>query len=306
MKLLSINGVGIRVGIDKTTLGLKYPVLSKIKFNAVDEESKKLIMEAQKIFFGVEIQLRNMMKDDQNYIKHIMKNKTTRHIFIDDNGNHGFEFHLGQIAGTRVINLQFNPSKMSQAAKAELDGLLSVTFNYGYQEFYRRAVISKLELYLDVLDEDVSDFVLVDLGRRKKTDFENTTYFGKRNSRLAMANYDKGKQLGTDDCVERYECRISNRNLNIKDYVEHEQKNPFANFILIARKDLQSIAQNLGQPNLASTIEKLGLYHAIANKPAREKIKGLIAKSRVSWWDIDIFWEALTGELKLLKPNIFI
>lgn len=306
MKALSLNGVEFRIGIDKTTLGLKYPNLSKKQLDSLDEQSKKTIIEAQKKFFGEQMQLRNMMKDDENYKKHFMKNKTSRHIFIDDNGIHGFELHLGQISNTRIINLQFNPSKMNQSARAELDGLLSVSFNYGYHEFYSRAVISKLELFVDVLNMDVSDLVLVDLGRRKKTDFKNTQYFGKRNSRLTMANYDKAKQLNTDDCIERYECRISNRDLYFKDYVEQEQKNPFSDFVLIGRQDLQSIAQTKGNAKLAAAIENLGLYHAVANKHARESLKHQILNNRVSWWDIDIFWDALQEELQLLKPNSFL
>ena len=305
MKLIKINGVEFKIGIDKITIGLKYPNLPKKQLESPDEQAKKEIIEAQKKFFGEEMYLQQMIVSD-NHDKHLMKNKTMRYIIKDEDGNYCFEFHLGQIAGTRIINLQINPSKMSQSAKAELDGLLSVTFYNGYQEFYNRAVISKLELYVDILDVDISEYVLIDLGRRQKTDYENTTYLGKRNSRLTMASYDKAKQLKMEATIHRYECRISNRNLYFKNYIEKEQKNPFMNFVLIAKQDLQLIALKKGGPKFAAKLEDLGLYRATANKFARESIKQELLNCRVSWWDVDIFWNTIIEELYLLKPNNFL
>lgn len=305
MKMVNINGVGFRIGIDKITLGLKYPNLPKKQLELLDKQARNELDKAQKQFLAEQMHLRNMIMDD-SCEKHLMKNKTTRYIVKDADGNYCFEVHLGQIAQTKILNLQFNPSKMTQSAKAQLDGLLSVSFNHGYHEFYSRAVISKLELVVDVLDVDVSEYVLVDLGRRQKTIYENTTYFGKRNSRLTMANYDKAKQLKTDDVIERFECRIHNREIHIKDYVEQEQKNPFENFALIARQDLQLIAHNKSDPDFASKLEKLGLYHATANKIARESIKQELLKKRVDWWDVDAFCATIKSELQLLKPNVFL
>jgi hypothetical protein len=305
VEMMNVNGVGFRVGVDKTTIGLKYPSITKKQLDSLDEQDKKMIIEAQARFFGEEMNLRKMMEGG-NHKKHLMKNKTTRHIITDADGNYAFEFHLGRIAETRIINLQFNPSKMTPAAKAELDGLLSVSFNYGYNEFYSRAVISKLELFVDVIDTDVSEYILIDLGRRSKTVYANTTYLGKRNSRLTMANYDKALQLKTGDTIERYECRISNRSLYFKDYVEQEQKNPFNEFVLISRLDLQSIALSNKSNKLAATIENFGLYHAVANKYARESIKQQILNNRASWWEVDVFWNAIREQLQLLKPHSFL
>lgn len=306
MKMININGVDLRVGVDKTTIGIKYPNLPKKELELLDENSKQLIIEAQKKFWGEEMHLRKMIETTGNFKKISKKNQATRYIITAEDNTPAFEFHLGHLANTRVINLQFNPSKMTDDAKAELDGLLSVSFMYGYHELYERTVISTLELYVDVLDIDASEYVLVDLGRRKKTDYENTTYHGKRNSRLTMANYDKALQLKTDDSIERYECRIHNRGLYFKDYVEKEQKNPFSDFVLIGRQDLQSIALSKGNSNLAASIENFGLYRAVANKPAKERIKQQILNSCISWWEVDTFWGALREELQLLKPSSFL
>ena len=210
MKQLILNGTEVRLGIDKTVLGLKYPSATNEQLEEMSDDSKAKLKLAQKQFIAKKLHIQNVIKNTCVFSKESVKPYLTRYFIKSESDNTNVcEIYLGQAGTTHIINFKINPSKLSMDGKAELDGLLAVTFNDHFEEVYLNSVVSHIEFFIDVLDIDQDDYVIVDLSRRTATNYKETRYLGKRNSPLSLAYYNKGKQLNVDDSITKLKRVLS-------------------------------------------------------------------------------------------------
>ena len=302
---MNLQGVNYRVGIDKTVIGLSYPNVTEAQLKLLDESKVNKLKQMQNTFVAAKMHLINMIECTENFVKITNYKFLTRYLIKANDGTIACEVYLGKTGKTHVINIQFNPSKITRLGKAEFDSLLAVSFNHHYSEIYNQGRVSHIELNVDILDIDMSEYQLIDLGRRKLTNVDTTQYNGRRNSSRVMASYDKAKQLGTDDSIWRFEIRMKDRSRTVKEFIANPPSNPFLDFVLIKKSDLQSIAQESGFPLLRQTIKKNGFYGAVKNKAARDNISKRIRNKRANFWDVELFWEELRKELCNLSPNVF-
>ena len=307
MKSLILNGTEVRLGIDKTVLGLKYPSATNEQLKEMTDDSKAKLKLTQKQFIAKKLYIQNVIKSACVFSKKSVNHYLTRYFIKSESDNTDVcEIYLGQAGTTHIINIKFNPSKLSMDGKAEFDGLLAVTFNDHFEEVYSNSVVSHIEFFIDVLDIDQDDYVIVDLSRRTATNYKETRYQGKRTSPLSLAYYNKGKQLNVDDSITRIEARIERRDIKFQDLVESDLYNPFQQFIVISKKNLQLIALDKGCPKIADKIIEFGLFKAIKNPLARKSFATLIREHRAPWWDIHVFWQTHRELLQGLKPQNFL
>ena len=302
---MNLHGIDYTVGIDKTVIGLSYPNMTKAQLKLLDESEINKLKQKQNIFVAAKMHLINMIQSTENFVKVAKSKFLTRYLIKADDGTIACEVYVGKTGNTHIINIQFNPSKITKAGKAELEGLLAVSFNHDYFEIYNYGRVSHLEFFVDIFDVGMEEYQLIDFSWRKLTNVDTTQYNGRRNSKLTLASYDKGKQLGIDDLIWRFEVRIKNRKITLNEFITNPPENPFSTFILIKKIDLQSIAQESGFPLLGQKIKELGFYGAVENKPARDSISEKIRNKRADFWDIELFWEEHRKELCKLSPNVF-
>lgn len=302
---LVVGGSKVQAGLDRMVLGIPYPKLSKHDAQTPPSQDELAdIATMQKEFHASMKHIGNMIKVTGNHHVSNTQNKDLkRYKALTDDGSLICIFTLGFSFGTGVINLEINPSKMTQETQWELIALLTVSFDGGYQEFYESCVVSHAEFYVDVPGADLSRLVLIDEGRRTTTKHKSTTYHGRRESHLVGTMYDKAKQLKQGGQLVRTETRIKRRDIKLKGLVEHDLFNPFSTFLVVDVIQMQLLADKLGEAYLANQIKELGLYESVKNKHARKTILAHLKEVAVPWWQPELFWAAHRELLLQFKPG---
>ncbi|MDV6341123.1 hypothetical protein R2103_04990 [Nitrosomonas sp. Is24] len=210
---------------------------------------------------------------------------------------------IGRNYGNYFINIELNPSKLNQHDCDELEGLFSILFDHHYAEIYQRGVVSHFEFFVDVVNVDPNDLLLIDKGRRKTTVHKGTIYHGSRRSKLVCTMYDKGAQQGMNSSITRIEARINQRNLRFIDLIENGIPNPFENLFVVSADSVQLIAQDYKQPQFAQLLRELGVYGITPGNPAaRKKILERLKEYTVPWWKPELIWEVHREMLQEFKP----
>lgn len=306
-KVEMIVGEGkVQVGLDRMVLGIPYPRYPKHDvLNQPSQDDVALVQDNQKAFHAKLLHIRTMIESSCQFHVSATNNRDLKRfkVLSDLDGSLVCIFSLGFSFGTGVINLEINPSKMTTDNCDELKGLLSVTFDGHYQEFYEQAVVSHGEFCIDVHGENLSSLVLIDEGRRTTTQYKGTTYHGRRTSRLVATMYDKAKQLKQGGQLVRIEARINRRDIAFKGLVESNLFNPFSTLLIVDVNQMQLLADNFEQPYLVNQIKEWGLYESVKNKHARKALLTRLKEVAVPWWQPELFWEAHRELLLQFKPG---
>lgn len=107
---------------------------------------------------------------------------------------------VGRNMDMHALKIKFNFNKV----KGEMFDWLCSEILYGSLD--RLRVVS-VDMCLDV-HAPIRNFI-VDKGRKKNTrSFNETMYFGDRHKNGAVKIYDKGKEMGTDEVLTRYEVTV--------------------------------------------------------------------------------------------------
>lgn len=305
MNMIEVNDTKVQVGLDKFVLGLPYPRLAKTDDNNPPSQDEVGDVAAERNEFVAQMMhIKNMIEVTGKYFVKKTKNKDLKRYYVlsDDDESLVCIFSLGFNFGTGVINLEFNPSKMTTDKWGDLLALLSVTFDGHYQEFYERCVVAHAEFYVDVPDEKLSNLVLIGERRGTTTKCEDSTYLCKRSSPKVVTMYDKAKEQKQDGELVRVEVRINRREIYFKDLVENCLFNPFCNLLVLNVNQLQSAAQSWDH-QLASKIKEWGLFEAVKNKHARKMILAELRKNVMPWWQPELIWAVHKDLLLKFKPN---
>lgn len=302
---IKVGDKKIRIGLDKFVLGIPYPKLSKHDMqNPPSQNAISDVADKQKEFVAKLHHIRNMIEVTGNCHVSSTKNKDLkRYKVLTDDGYLVCIFSLGFSFGTGVINLELNPSKMNQEKWEELHSLFAVTFNWHYQEFYEKCVVSHAEFFVDVPNENLVGLALIDEARRTTTKHMGTTYNGRRNSPLVATMYDKAKEQKMDGQLVRIEARINRRDIHFHDLVEHDLFNPLSTLLVVDVIQLQLVANMSGNIQLANQIREFGLYESVKNKYARKEILARLKENAVPWWQPELFWPAHRALLQQLQPE---
>lgn len=301
---MEVGGKKIQIGLDRMVIGLPYPKLPKgDSFSQISQKDVALVRAQQKEYVAKLHHIKNVIT--QGPCKFINGKDLKRYYVFSEFNPPALLciFGLGFSFGTAVINLEFNPSKLSPDQYAEILGLLEVMFDYGYHELYEQSVVAHAEFSVDVFGVDFSNLVLIDEGRLSTTIHKNTTYHGKRGSPTVTTMYDKGEQSKMGVKLVRIESRLNRRDIRLKTLVEQDIFNPLSTLLVLEVIQLQLAAQKWKSPYLANSIKELGLYGAIANKQARKAILAYLKEHAVPWWQPEVFWAAHRELLMKLKPG---
>lgn len=299
------EGKKILVGLDKITIGLEYPKMPKTdKQDSITPELIAHVKTKQAAFISNMKHIEAMIKLGPHKVSNTKNKDLKRYkVFSEIDGGLLCIFSLGFSFGTGVINFEINPSRLTKEKWDELLDLLSILFNDHYEELYTNGVVSHAEFYVDIPDEDLPNLVLVDLGRRAYTLFKGTTYLGRRKSHSSVAMYDKAKEQKQNGKLVRIEIRFNDRGIRFQVFVENDLFNPFSNILVVDVNQLNLVANEWKNPQLANHIIELGLYEAVKNKNAREAILAKLKENAVTWWKPDLFWAAHRELLLRFKPG---
>lgn len=303
---LEINGSVVQVGLDRMVIGLPYPKQPKaVGDNPIPPEQIAKFHAAKHEFHVHRKYIEDTIKDVTTYHVSKTQNKdlTRYKVLSEVDGNLLCIFSLGCSFGTGVINVEWNPSKLTAAQWAELQGLFDVFFYLGYADLYTNGVVSHAEFFVDVPGVELSSLALIDNSRRTTTKYMGTTYHGRRGARKVSTQYDKAKEQKQDGQLVRIEVRINRRDIKFRDLVESDLFNQFGNLLVVDVNRLHSVAQALNKPQLANHIIEWGLYGAVSNKPARENILKKLKEHPVAWWQPELIWEAHRNLLLNLQPE---
>jgi len=284
----------VELGLDRLVLSIPYPKkLVDSLLNPITAERVAQFESEKSEFVSAMHYIKNMVID--NFKHHVTKtnNKDQKryHIFFDDGGLMCV-FTLGFCFGTGVINLEVNPSRLTQKQWEEFVGYTDVFFNLGYHELYTKAVVSHAEFYVDVAGEDLSNLVLLDNSRRTTTHYEGTTYIGKRGAPNITTMYDKAREQKIEGKLVRVEARINRRDIRLQDLVESDLFNPLDNILVLNVNQVQLVAQEFGKPEYANLIKEFGLVGSGLDKTIRKKMLLQLQENTVPWWQPELFWGA--------------
>lgn len=179
----------------------------------------------------------------------------------------------GKYYGTPVISYSFNPNKLTNSGLNELQSLLELTLDHGYQDLYANGSVSYCEFYIDVENIDYGSLAILDRGKRRVSPFKGTKYCGPRQSVLVGTMYNRAKKLMLDSEVTRFEFRVRRRETTLRQLVELSTPNPLLPFLVVPTTAIASICKKWKySPDLASAIERNGLHGGIKNSTARKLI----------------------------------
>ena len=306
MKILKLGkGKMLTIGLDRLVMGLPYPKLSKHADGGELTSEELNVFDAQKKAYHAKMKHVEKMIKSGKYHCSTSSNKDLKRycVYSEDDGALLCVISIGFSFGTGVINIAFNPSKLTSDNFAELSGHLSVMFYDHYEELYAKAVVSHAEFSVDVPGEELSNLILVDNTYRPMTKCQGSTYFGKQARKHVSVMYDKGQQLKLDGKLVRIEARLNDRTIGFPSIVEQDLANPLSNLLVLDVNRLQSVAQKTKMPYLAERISQVGLFEAVANKPLRNKVWTCLQEHAVPWWQPDAFWAAHGKLLHKLKPG---
>jgi hypothetical protein len=299
-----VGSTKVEIGLDKLVLSMPYPKkLSADSQNPISAAHLAQYESEKSEFIAMMHYIKNMVLD--NFKCHVKppKNKDLkRYTAFFDDGGLMCTFMLGFCFGTGVINLEINPSKLTQNQYVELFGWLDIFFNHGYQELYSKATVSHAEFYVDVIGEDLSNLVMIGNSRRTNTIYKGTTYHGKRTAPKVTALYDKAKQTEIEGKLVRAEARINRNDIRFQDLVEYDLFNPFDNVLVANVNQLQSVASQHGKAQFTNRIKQLGLNGCGINIHTRKKIFADLEQNTVDWWEPDLFWAKHRELLSTFKP----
>ncbi len=299
--------IKVVVGIDKVVIGLPFPSMPKgDELVKLSEEEKAVIHEKRKQYIAHGMHVVNMVKLGNHFVQKTEESGLKRYcVKSEQTDNLLFTVCFGRIWKTWTLSFEWNPSKLSPEEKDEFLANMSVMFDGHYEELYERGVVSHIEFCVDVYGADISNHVLIENGRKTKTIHKGTTYEGQRGSPLVLTMYDKAKQLGLSDLWLRIEARMKNRGMMFRQLVETPDaiKSPFGNVLVVDVNQLQVMAMQMGQPQLAGQLKELGLYGAVKNKPARQKVVSRLQEIVVDWWKPEEIWQEHLALLKGFHPT---
>ncbi len=302
--------VKVVVGLDKLVVGLPFPKMPKgAELAKLSVQEKQEILEKGKQYIAHGKHIVNMVKLGDNYFVQNTKQPGLKRYCVKSGKTDApvFSVYFGCINKTWVINFEWNPSKMSEDDKDEfLAALEGGMLDGHYGELFQRGVVSHAEFHIDVYGADISKLVMLDNRKSSNQLVESTTtYSGKRGAALVLSMYDKAKQLGEAEMRVRIEARLKRRDMTLQKFIEYIDSisNPFGNLIIIDVIQLQSASHELQMPQLAGQLKELGVYGAVKNKHARQKIVAHLQKKMVEWWKPAEHWEHHKELLQGLIPK---
>lgn len=301
---------GIVLGIDKMEIRIPWKRPSLENIDPKSETAKRLRKASKDKFEShlhfVQAQIMENFDTELSPGTSINDKLKRLAVFSRKDGSRVATIMYGLHFGNPVLTYQFNPSKLTDDGRWELNLLLEMTLPFEYATLYSQGVISRIEPFIDVLDVRHGDLVLLDTGRRKTTLYETTTYQGRRKSPLAATMYDKAKQLGLDMLWTRIEARIHRDDLTLQDFVESGIPNPFAPFLVVSAAALETVAKEWNRPQLVSEITQHGLKGGIKNSKARRAITLRLKEMTVPWWDPDHIWRQFREMTWGFHPSIML
>lgn len=298
------------VGLDKFTVGLKYPKMPKgAALAKLSVEEKQEIQQQQKHYIALGKHIESMVKVGQYFVQKTKQKGLRRYCVLSEQTNNPlFYFYFGCINKTWVINFEWNPSKHTVEERDEFEAALSTMLYDHYEELYVCGVVSHAEFCVDVYGVDISKLVLIENRAKSYQKVGTTTYSGRRGSAHVLTIYDKAKQLGMSGKHVRIEARIKRRDITLQQFVENPDAipNPFGKAIIVDADDLIWMSEDYNIPlSTIGAIKELGLYGAVKNKLARQKIFTLLSLSHVEWLDPAEFWTQHQALLKGLEPQVY-
>ena len=199
-----------------------------------------------------------------------------------------------------LVQYSFNPSRITEEGRAQIDALLQVTLAEGYVSLYRYGTMSMAEYAVDVDGIAINEVVLIDAGRRRYTlTQQGTTYCGCRRSEFVGVTYDKGAELRTRDPAFagtrlRYEVRRRAPSLTVENWVKFgSDDNPFNYFFPVPRVSLRSL---VGKAR-AEKIRNFGLREVYQNRSARNSLCNELRECEYEWADPDLLYSNFRSHL---------
>lgn len=304
-KGMEIGGKEIRVGLDRLVVGLPYPKYPAVSFQDPEGLEQVHLADVQRKEFVAHMKHIESMITSGKFHRAKTKNKDFKryHVLSELDGSLLCTFLLGFAFGRAVINIELNPSKLSQEQYAEILGLLSVMFDGHYEELFQRGVVSHAEFFIDVPGVELSSLALIAEGRSSTKKYKGTTYHGVRGAPLVVTMYNKAKQLGGSGQLVRIEARINRRDIRFRDLVEENLFNPLSKCFPVEVSVLQSAAKTWKTPQLGNAITELGLHAAIANKHSRKAILTYLKENSATWWEPDSIWAVHRELLLRFRPG---
>lgn len=146
------------VGLDKFTVGLKYPKMPKGAALAKLSMKEKLkIQHEQSHYVALGKHIEFMVKIGKYFVQKTKHKGLKRYCVLSELTNEPlFYFYFGCINKTWVINFEWNPSKLSQDERDEFEDTLSSMLYHHYEELYVCGVVSHAEFSVDVYGVDIS------------------------------------------------------------------------------------------------------------------------------------------------------
>ncbi len=303
----NVEGTNLIFGLDRTVVGIKYRRLSKKEQQQPQTpEFLANIAAIQGAFVKELHHIRFVIEHGYPYLPSYTKNKDLqRRVVLSHIDKKRLCNHLsGFMHGNGVNNIEFNPAKLSQDQWLELQWMLGMSFDYGYDELYTRGVVRHAEFFVDVHGVETDQLVLIDKGRRSyHLDKHGMTFCGAKTAPLLCVLYNKSRQLKELEPKSRIEVRINPKVLQLQRLVEGDLSNPFQHFVAVEYRKLQQIANERNDPKLSGLIKHLGLHEAVRNKTARDSILARIEQEAVPWWKPDLIWSTHNQLLNELRPE---
>lgn len=298
------------MGIDQVSLSIPFPPLelpqgelSQDEFLAFVKSQHQQKMKALETINYVRWVTTKLFKTAP---PKLVKNSTTLQrisVFCEADNSNMATLMLGLHFGKPLLNFSFNPSKLTSEGRNELDVLLTMTHPLGYEGIYSEGRIARLEFYLDIEDENATDLILLDTGKRMTTLFRGTTYNGRRGTSLVGTAYNKAAQLKIDQPLTRIEARIKRADKSLIDVVEGNLANPFASFLVVPASGLTQVAKEWSSETLASQIHQHGLHGGIKNTHARKAITKRLRELALPWWNPEKIWQEFIGITQGFRPS---
>jgi hypothetical protein len=196
------------------------------------------------------------------------------------------------------MTVQFNPSKLTDISAIELNATFECMFDWGYEEFFDRAECSYVEIALDVLGANMTDYLFFDTQLKSVNDYyqaDGTLYLGSQTSSRYVAVYDKAKEVADkggpviEDDWLRIEPRLKPK-VSATDIVDLPCA--FATVWVIDKQKLAGIKYNSAVNVFRNRVLKDGVQPQAAFLLAPDK-KGLLSALQPSipdWYNPIAIW----------------
>ena len=303
------------IGIDRLCIGYQPPNPFSANLLEEDEQTKKLrIIQFRKLFVKhsdyVKETLATVFEDVVKVIPCKNIGQTTkRYLVYSQDSKKNVEictFFIGSAYGTPFMNFEFNPSRLTPETAVEVKCLLECLFDNAYEEIFACGVVSRAEIYLDVLGVKKNEIFLMDFSRRNKKSVKETSYQGGSKAEMSFAMYDKARKSTPHGSVQqektRIELRVKNRKMPLRDLSSGNLKNPFSSIRAIPVSALSELEKKYKIPCFANAALEVGINRLCKNKYGKRTVYEFLSAYTFDWWDSDQIWCDAQTILKKIAP----